>query len=709
MATQAPTDAAYEARGGRKPNRLIHETSPYLLQHAHNPVDWYPWGPEALERARREDKPILLSIGYSACHWCHVMERESFEDEETARLMNEHFVCIKVDREERPDLDAIYMEAVQAMTRHGGWPMTVFLLPDGTPFYGGTYFPPTPHYGMPSFKQVLLAVASAYRSQREQVERSAAQLRELLCQQPQLGGMPGPDALTPAILEQAEHVLAQTFDETHGGFGGAPKFPQPMSLEALLRIAHRTGKPETLRMVRLTLDKMAQGGMYDQLGGGFHRYSVDAQWLVPHFEKMLYDNAQLARVYLHAYLATGERFYRRICEETLDYVLREMASPEGGFYSTQDADSEGEEGKFYLWTPGEVRALLGEEEGQLFCAYFDVTERGSFEGKSILHTPRSVEEVAAEQGVSTAHLEEVIERGRRILLEARAQRIKPARDEKILTAWNGLMLRSFAEAAAALERDDYRRAAVRNAEFVLSTLRAPGDGSLRLYRSYKDGRARHNAYLEDYAGYAAGLLALYEATFDQRWLEAAQRLASTMIEQFADEAGGGFFDTSADHEALLTRPKSLYDSATPSGNSMACEVLLRLAEYLDDAGYRARAERLLAGLRDALAQHPSAFGELLCALDFYLGPVRQIALAGDPHDERMRALLRVVYGHYLPNKVVALRLLGPEGEKAAAHIPLLQNREPIGQQATAYVCEHFTCRLPVTDPQALKEELGLAG
>ncbi len=706
---EQPEPAKPVAQHARRPNRLIHETSPYLLQHAYNPVDWYPWGPEALERARREDKPILLSIGYSACHWCHVMERESFEDEATARLMNEHFVCIKVDREERPDLDAIYMEAVQAMTHHGGWPMTVFLLPDGTPFYGGTYFPPAPRYGMPSFQQVLLAVASAYRSQREQVERSAHQLRELLCQQPQLGGVSGPEALAPAILEQAERVLAQTFDEVNGGFGGAPKFPQPMCLEALLRIAQRTGKPETLHMVRLTLDKMAQGGIYDHLGGGFHRYSVDAQWLVPHFEKMLYDNAQLARVYLHAYLATGEPFYRRICEETLDYVLREMTSPEGGFYSTQDADSEGEEGKFYLWTPAEVHALLGEEGGRLFCAYFDVTERGNFEGKSILHTPRAAEEVAAEQGVSEGRLQEMIERGRRVLLAAREQRVKPARDEKILTAWNGLMLQAFAEAAATLERDDYRRAAVRNAEFVLSALRAPGEGPLRLHRSYKDGQARLNAYLEDYACYAAGLLALYEATFDRRWFEAAQRLAGTMIDQFADDAGGGFFDTSADHEALLTRPKNLYDSATPSGSSMACEVLLRLAEYLDDADYRARTERLLAGLRDALAQHPSAFGELLCALDFYLGPVKQIALVGDPHDERMRALLRVVYGHYLPNKVVALRLPGPEGDEAATCIPLLREREAIGQQATAYVCEHFTCRLPVTDPQALQAELGLAG
>ncbi len=715
MATQTPAGAGHperteqtepSAHGERRPNRLAQETSPYLLQHAYNPVDWYPWGPEALEKARREDKPILLSIGYSACHWCHVMERESFEDEETARLMNELYVPIKVDREERPDLDAIYMEAVQALTQHGGWPMTVFLLPDGTPFYGGTYFPATPKYGMPSFRQLLAGVASAYRERRGDVQRGADQLRNVLQQTPQLQGQGG---LTPAIFEQAERAYAQSFDPAEGGFGRAPKFPQPMNLDALLRIWRRTGKGQSLHMVRLTLDKMAQGGMYDQLGGGFHRYSVDERWLVPHFEKMLYDNAQLANVYLHAFLATGEPFYRRVCSETLDYVLREMTSPQGGFYSTQDADSEGEEGKFFVWTPAEVTALLGEEDGALFCAYFDVTVRGNFEGSNILHTPRPLDAVAGERGVPESHLQEVIDRGRGVLFQVREGRVKPGRDEKILTAWNGLMLRTFAEAAVALQREDYRAAAVANAEFVLDKLRAPlgpGEaGGWRLLRSYKDGQAKFNGYLEDYACYADGLLALYEATFDLRWFEAAQGLAETMIAQFKDEAGGGFFDTSTDHETLVTRPKDLYDNATPSGNAVAADVLLRLATYTGNAALREPAEGLLQALAGAIAQHPTAFGRLLGAVDFALGPTKEIAIVGQPERADARALLDVVFQRYLPNRVLALRRPGPEGEAAAARIPLLTDRPQQDGRATAYVCEHFTCQLPVTEPEALVRQL----
>jgi uncharacterized protein YyaL (SSP411 family) len=711
-------DTQTERHAGRRPNRLIRETSPYLLQHAFNPVDWYPWGPEALEQAKREDKPILLSIGYSACHWCHVMERESFEDEETARLMNELFVPIKVDREERPDLDSIYMEAVQALTQHGGWPMTVFLMPDGAPFYGGTYFPKTRRHGMPSFQEVLRSVASAYRSRRDDVDRSASQLREYLQRKPQLGGDGELTGLTPGILEQAAHALGQSFDATHGGFGQAPKFPQPMVLEALLRSWRHSGRAQTLRMTQVTLDKMAQGGIYDHLGGGFHRYSVDERWLVPHFEKMLYDNALLSRVYLHAWLATGNPGYRRVCEETLDYVLREMTSPEGGFYSTQDADSEGEEGKFFVWTPAEVKGLLGEDDGRVFCEYFDVTERGNFEGRSILHTPRYPDVVAHVAGVSEERLSEVVERGRRVLFDARERRVKPGRDEKILTAWNGLMLRSFAEAAISLERDDYRDAAIRNAEFVLSHLLADTDGPhpstedegygerrWRLLRTYKDGQAKLNAYLEDYSFYAAGLLALYEATFDLRWFEAAKGLADTMVAQFADDSGGGFFDTSADHESLLTRPKDLYDNATPSGNSVAADVLLRLSEFTGDETFRARAGRLLSGLHAAMAQHPSAFGYLLCVLDFYLTPAQQIALAGDPSAADMRPLVQSIFGRYLPNKVVALRRPGPAGDRAAQLIPLLAERPQRDGKATAYICEHYTCQLPVTDRESLERQL----
>ena len=680
-------------------NRLAQETSPYLLQHAHNPVEWFPWGPEAFQKAKQEDKPILLSVGYSACHWCHVMERESFEDEETARLMNEHFVSIKVDREERPDVDAIYMEAVQALTQHGGWPMTVFLTPDGAPFYGGTYFPKEPRYGMPSFKQLLLSISDAYRSRRDEVTKSAGQLREMLQQRPEL--KPGSaDAINPGVLQQAERAFAASFDPTWGGFGRAPKFPQPMGLEALLRAWLRSQSGHSLKMVTHTLDKMAQGGMYDHLGGGFARYSVDEKWLVPHFEKMLYDNAQLARIYLQAHLATGNAYYRTVLEETLEYVQRDMTSPEGGFYSAEDADSEGEEGKFYVWTPAEVIELLGEEDARIFNAYFDVTERGNFEHKNILNTPKYPDVVAHTEGVSEARLQEVIARGRKALSEAREKRVRPGRDEKILTAWNGMMLRAFAEAAAALDRDDYRQVAVRNADFVLAKLRTEKG---RLLRSYKDGQAKFNAYLEDYACYAAGLLSLYEATFDLRYFSAARELADVAIAQFTDEEAGGFFDTSADHEALVTRPKDLYDNATPSGNSMIAETLLRLSELTGDAAYRQPAERLLRALAPATGQHPTAFGHLLCALDFALGPVKEVALVGQPEAEETRALIRATFSRFLPNKVVALK--APSDDAAERAIPLLAERPLQGGKPTAYLCQKFTCNLPVTEPDALAAQL----
>ena len=715
------------AHADREPNRLAHETSPYLLQHAYNPVDWRPWGDEAFETARREDKPIILSIGYSACHWCHVMERESFEDEDTAHIMNDDFVSIKVDREERPDVDAIYMEAVTSATGHGGWPMTVFLLPDGTPmceevpqkngrpglmFYGGTYFPKTRRYGMPSFKDVLTSAAEAYRERRPAVDRGSSQFRAGLQERAVLPAQKGGgDALNARTLELAERAFAGSFDDTWGGFGRAPKFPQPMGLEGLLRAWARSANPRSLRMATHTLDKMAHGGMYDQLGGGFHRYSTDERWLVPHFEKMLYDNALLSRTYLQAFLATGNPFYRRITEETLDYVLREMTAPDGGFYATQDADSEGVEGKFFVWTPEEVRALLGDQDARAFCAYFDVTDRGNWHeepGKSILQTQRTPDAVARETGMSETQLLEVIARGKRVLFETREQRIKPGRDEKVLTAWNGLMLRSFAEAAAALGRKDYRAAAVRNAEFVLEKLSVAGagNGELRLLRSYKDGQAKFNAYLEDYACYAAGLLSLYEATFDLRWFAAARQLTDTIVAQFADEEGGGFFDTSADHEALLTRPKDLYDNATPSGTSMAVETLLRLSELTGEAAYRERAERVLAALAGPMGQHPTAFGHLLCALDFAVGPVKEVALVGDPAATETQALVHTVFARFLPNKVVALRTPGAPGEAAALAIPLLAERPEQAGKPTAYVCQQFTCQLPVTDPQALAEQLG---
>jgi uncharacterized protein YyaL (SSP411 family) len=679
------------------PNRLASETSPYLLQHKDNPVDWYPWGEEALRRAREEDRPILLSVGYSACHWCHVMEHESFEDEETARLMNEHFVNIKVDREERPDIDSIYMTAVQQMTGHGGWPMTVFLTPEGAPFYGGTYFPPQPRHGLPSFRQVLEGIHDAYRGRRDEVERSATELSQLLRQSTAM--RPPEGTLHPGLLDRAFERIASRFDPRFGGFGAAPKFPQPMVLEFMLRYGTRTGRAEAVPMVEDTLRGMADGGIYDQLGGGFHRYSVDARWLVPHFEKMLYDNALLSRVYLHAHQATGDPHFRRVVEEVLDYVLREMHSPEGGFYSTQDADSEGEEGKFYVWTPREVDALLGPEEGSLFRRFFDVTERGNFEGSNILHADHPIGRVAVEAGVEEARLRDVLERGRRTLYEARARRVWPGRDDKVITAWNAMMMRSFADAGFALDRADYREAAERNARFLLGLLRPDG----RLLRTYKDGTAKIDAFLEDHALLVDALVSLYQATFDARWVEEARALADELLGRFWEPEEGIFYDSAADAERLVVRPRDINDSATPSGTSAATMALLRLAALTGEERYRAVAERSLEGLAGLLAEIPQAFGELLSALDWHLATPREVAIVGDPGAADTGALLDVLRSRYLPNTVRALR--DPSAPAAAEAIPLLAERDLVGGRAAAYVCERFACRRPVTDPAALEEEL----
>jgi uncharacterized protein len=676
------------------PNRLIHETSPYLLQHAHNPVDWYPWGAEALARARAEDRPILLSIGYSACHWCHVMERESFENPGIAALMNELFVNIKVDREERPDLDSIYMTAVQAMTGHGGWPMTVFLTPDGAPFYGGTYYPPEDRGHHPGFPRVLTGVAEAYRSRRGDVEKNADQMRAALQRRivpPQAG------PLTPELLDQATQNILAHIDWQEGGLGGAPKFPQPMSLEFLLRSYVRAGSQRALDAAVLSLDKMAAGGIYDHLGGGFHRYAVDGVWLVPHFEKMLYDNAQLARVYLQAYLVTGMPRYRQVVEETLGYVRREMTHPDGGFYSTQDADSEGEEGKFFVWTVDEVDGLLGPEDGPLFRAYFDITAAGNFEHRNILHTAESLETVAARMGVTPERLAAAVERGRPILFAAREQRIHPGRDEKVLTAWNGMMLRAFAEAGAALERADYVEVATRNAEFVLRALWQDG----RLLRTWKDGRVKLNGYLEDHANYADALIALYETTFEPRWLDAARMIADVILEKFSDRELGGFYDTADDHEQLVTRPKEIFDNATPSGTSVAADLLQRLALLTDDRRYAEAAERVVTALGAVVAQHPTSFGRLACALDFAVGRPREIAIIGSASAMATRALKRAVFGRFIPNRVVA----GAEAPGQGAAIPLLQDRPLRDGQPTAYVCEGYVCQTPVTDPEALAAQL----
>jgi uncharacterized protein len=686
-------------------NRLINETSPYLLQHAHNPVDWYAWEEGAFERARSEDKPILLSIGYRACHWCHVMEEESFEDEAIAQLMNDNFINIKVDREERPDLDAIYMNAVQMMTGSGGWPMTVFLTPDGKPFYGGTYFPPVDRYGMPGFPRVLISVAEAYRARRDEIVNSAEgmldELRRLDRVVAPKGGAEG--GLSYEVADHAANHLLRALDPVYGGFGNKPKFPPSMALEFLLRQWRRTKDAGALDAVELTLNKMARGGMYDQLGGGFHRYSVDEKWLVPHFEKMLYDNALLSRVYTEAFLATGAEFYKRIAVETLDYVTREMTDKEGGFYSTQDADSEGEEGKFFVWTPEEVTALLGEEDARLFNRYFDVSEMGNFEGHSILRVDEDIDVIARLMRVSRERLAEVIERGRKVLFDAREKRVKPFRDEKMLTAWNGLMMRSFAEASRAFDRKDYLELAVRNADFLLTRLRRDG----RLLRTRKDGESKLNGYLEDYAYVIDGLLALYEASFDPRWFEEARALAETMIAQFWDAEAGGFFFTSADHERLITRAKDFYDNAIPSGNSVAASALIRLSLLTGVDRYRGMAETILRLVKPAMMRAPSAFGRMLSALDLFLASPYEIAIIGAPEAPETRAMVDLVFRRYLPNKVVAF---APDADsKASQTVKLLEGRGRIDGKATAYVCRNFYCEAPQTSAEGLAEALNAGG
>ena len=682
-------------------NRLIHETSPYLRQHAHNPVDWHAWDAAALEQARKEDKPILLSIGYSACHWCHVMERESFENEDIARIMNQCFVNVKVDREERPDLDSIYMSYVQMTTGSGGWPMTVFLTPDQVPFFGGTYFPPDDRYGRPGFPKICLAVYDAYQKRRPEIEQSAADIVKSLQGANQLPeGEDLPDAET---LGLAFRNLAQRFDLTHGGFGGAPKFPGSMNLAFCLRHYHRTGLRPALDFAELSLEKMALGGIYDQLGGGFHRYSVDDHWLVPHFEKMLYDNALLSRVYLDAFQQTGNPLYRRVTEEILDYVSREMTNPDGGFYSTQDADSEGEEGKFFVWTPDEIETVLGKADAEVFCRYFDVSRRGNFEGKNILNVPVPVSEFAAKQGLPAEELHTLLERGRRQLFAERENRIKPHRDEKILTSWNGLMLVSFANAAAVLNRPDYLERALRNAEFVLRELKRDG----RLLRTFKDGQAKLNGYLEDYACFVEGLLSLFEASGQLRWLEEAMQLNETMIDQFWDAQSASFYLTGRDHEKLIARVKDFYDNATPAGSSVAIFNLLKLAIFTGDEECRRKAEANLRSMKTALERYPGGFGYLLEAADFSVGPVREIAVVGSRTEVATAQLLEAVYRQYLPNKLVVVA--APDDATLMAKLPLLHGKRLVAGRPAAYVCQDYTCKAPVTSSSDLEELLAHKG
>jgi uncharacterized protein YyaL (SSP411 family) len=681
----------------RKPNRLINEQSPYLRQHAYNPVDWYAWGEEALARAKAENKPILLSIGYSACHWCHVMERESFENEAIARLMNEHFVSIKVDREERPDLDQIYMDAVQLITGRGGWPLTMFLTPDGKPFFGGTYYPPEDRHGMPGFPRVLLGAAQAYEKQAHEVQHNVEKLTAAL------GAMadytPASGELRRGLPQAAARALGEHYDSVNGGIGRAPKFPNTFVFSLFLRVSQSEGDFGLAEMVRHTLTKMAKGGIYDQIGGGFHRYSVDDRWLVPHFEKMLYDNAQLARLYLDAGRALNEPEFLRVAGEILDYVLREMTSSDGGFYSTQDADSEGEEGKFFVWTPAEVDRILGGDLAKIAGRYFDITEEGNFEGQNILHRTIEPGEAARMFQKSEDQITEAIAEIRRKLFAAREHRVKPGRDDKILSAWNGMMIGALAEGYRALGEPRYLEAARRASQFVMTRM---WDGRA-LKRSLKDGVARFNAYLEDYGLMVNGLIDTYEASLDPAHLADARRLTDAILERFLDREKGGFFFTSDDHEALIARSKPVFDGSTPSGNSAAVMALLRMHAYTGEARYFAEAERALRLFRDLIEQQPFSFAHMLEAIDLYeRGPTEIVAIGARPAPEFTRWTERIGL-HYLPNR--ALFWIDPQNQSDAFLPEQARGKTQIDGKLTAYICRDRTCSLPITSIEEVEAEL----
>jgi uncharacterized protein len=708
---------------GREPhvNRLAGETSPYLLQHAHNPVDWYPWSPEALARAKALDRPVFLSVGYAACHWCHVMERESFEDEATAALLNEHFVAIKVDREERPDIDQLYMGAVQALTGQGGWPMSVFLTPDGRPFYGGTYFPGTAHHGLPSFRQVLEGVRQAWTGQRAEVERAGQQLVAALVRAQRTEAAGGTATETPpsAVLAAAAASVAETFDPVHGGWGTAPKFPQPMTIELLLRRHLATGDERWLTIARRSLAAMAAGGIHDQLGGGFHRYATDAAWLVPHFEQMLYDNAQLARVYAHAWAVTGDPELLGTATGVLDYLLRELRTPDGAFAASQDADTGGEEGATFTWTATEIRAALGDAY-PAFAAAYGVTETGNWEGRTILSRVADDAAVGDRLGMPASEVGPALTAARAALLDHRSRRAQPARDDKVLAGWNGLAIAAFADTARALrgsgdpdlaERGTrYLAAATAAAEAVLGGL-LTADGRLR--RSWKDGRATADGVLADHACLADGLLALYEAGHDERWYRQTVALAEVILARFPDPAGG-FYDTPDDGEPLVVRPRDVQDNATPSGNAMATTVLLRLAALTGEARYRAAADAALATVAGVVGRYPTAFAQWLCALELREAGITEIAIVGGPADDAAGArgagddgvgrLLGVADRGYHP-----FRVLAASAASETSAVPLLRGRFALQGHATAFVCQDFSCRLPVDQPEALEALLLEAG
>jgi uncharacterized protein YyaL (SSP411 family) len=676
------------------PNHLSDESSPYLLQHANNPVDWYPWGAEALQKAKTENKPIFLSIGYAACHWCHVMAHESFEDEETAAFMNEHFVNIKVDREERPDIDSIYMQATISMTGSGGWPMSVFLAPDLKPFYTGTYFPPVRRYNMPAFKDVLAGLANAWQNDREEITKVGDQINSHLQHQAK-------NQVSDSILYDQLPAIAQTMQSTYdwgyGGWGDAPKFPQAMALEFLLHHSVKHKNDEYLKLIHHCLQAMARGGMYDVVGGGFSRYSTDSHWRVPHFEKMLYDNALLVRAYLHAWQVTKEPAYKRIVEETLDFIFREMTHDQGGFYSSLDADSEGEEGKFYVWTLDEIRDVL-KDDSEFFEAAYGITVKGNWEGKTVLQRALDDASLAARFDLNLEAVPAKLAESHSRLYAARASRIRPGTDDKVLTAWNGLMLAAVAESARVLDRKDHLLMATRNAGFLLSNLRR--DGKLR--RSWRNGKATNEVFLEDYAALILGLLELYQTDFDTQWFIAARELADEMIAKFSDPEGG-FFDTPSDGETLLIRPKDIQDNAVPCGNSLACEALIKMAALTDEGKYRDLAEKSLALITDFVLRYPLGFARWLSAAENAAGNMKQAALLGDAHDENFQRMLQAIRAEYRPGLITAASS-HPINESSPA---LLRDRPLLNGKSTVYVCEGFVCKQPTTEIETLVEQLKL--
>jgi uncharacterized protein YyaL (SSP411 family) len=684
-----------------KPNHLIREKSPYLLQHAENPVDWYPWGEAAFQKAREEDKPIFLSIGYATCHWCHVMAHESFEDEEVAAVLNQHFVSIKVDREERPDVDQVYMSVCQALTGHGGWPLSIFMTPGGEPFFAGTYFPKTGRMGMTGFTELLQRVAGLWRTDREKILTGSGEIRQALRKEvhPEFAETP----LDLGVLKKGYAQFERTHDERWGGFGSAPKFPTPHHLTFLLRWFRRSGDPQARKMAERTLEAMRHGGIFDQLGLGFHRYSVDEKWLIPHFEKMLYDQALLAIAYTEAYLAFGKEEYGKVTREIFTYILRDMTSPEGGFYSAEDADSEGHEGRFYVWRLEEIKRHLGREEGELFCRFYGVGPEGNFEeGASVLHIPRPVDYFAAGEKMDPKELGKILERGREKLFQVREKRIHPLKDDKILTSWNGLMIAALAKGYQALRDPLFSDAACRAADFILGRMRTPQG---RLYRRWRDGEVAILGFLEDYAFLVWGLIELYEATFRVRYLEEAIHLNQMMIELFGDKERAGFYFSGKDNELLITRSKELYDGATPSGNSVAALNLLRLARMTGKIDLEKEVEGLLRGFSSTVAEAPMAFTQFLNFLDFYLGPSQEIVLVGDPNGETTRAMTAAIQQRFHPNKIFLFRAEDDTEKKLADLCPFVEGMKSIGRKATVYLCEGYSCKTPLTDLAALRGAL----